>query len=143
MIDTQSEDVIDLIHTAMHLFRSRQVRALRESSLALTQMEARVLGFFERHPGETLTALITYSGRDKGQLARLVRGLRDRQWLEARPDENDRRNQRLYLTQEGREIAESLRIQKRDLARLAVQGFSKAEEQMLASLLGRLSGNLG
>lgn len=50
---------------------------------------------------ETLSALISHSGCDKGQLARLVGGLRERGLLDGRADENDRRNLLLHLTPGG------------------------------------------
>ena len=71
-----SEEIFDVIHTSMHLLRARQLRALRDSEVALTHMEARVLSFFDRHPDETLSTLTAHSGRDKGQLARLLANLR-------------------------------------------------------------------
>lgn len=126
----------------MHLFRARQIRALRESGVELSHMEARVLSFFAGNPGATLSALMSHSGRDKGQLARVISGLRQRGLLDAQPDEHDRRNLRVYLTTAGKDIADVLCIQKHQLSRLAVQGLSDDEERILASLLARVLKNL-
>lgn len=137
-----SEEIFDVIHTSMHLLRARQLRALRDSEVALTHMEARVLSFFDRHPDETLSTLTAHSGRDKGQLARLLANLRERELLVARPDEQDRRNVRLSLTPTGQKIADTMRQQQHHLSRQAVQHFSAEEEQQLMTLLHRVLKNL-
>ncbi|MBC5783820.1 winged helix-turn-helix transcriptional regulator [Ramlibacter sp. USB13] len=137
-----TDDVLEQVHGLMHLVRARQFRALRESGQELTHMESRVLGFFGRNPGGTLSELVAHSGRDKGQLARLVAGLRERGLLEARVDEADRRNQRLHLTGAGSEAHQALRRQARKLSTVAVKGLSDAEKAQLQSLLARLRANL-
>lgn len=140
--DAGADDVLEQVHGLMHLVRARQVRALREAGRELTPMESRVLGFFGRHPGATLSELVAHSGRDKGQLARLVAALRERGLLEARVDEADRRNQRLALTEAGNEAHQALRRQARRISAVAVKGFSEADRQRLRELLGRVRANL-
>ncbi|WP_173862647.1 MarR family winged helix-turn-helix transcriptional regulator [Zoogloea sp. LCSB751] len=142
MSNDRAKDVFEAVHTVMHLFRSKQYRALRESPLQLTHMEGKVLGFFARNPGETLSTLVSHSGRDKGQLARLTSSLRERGLLEARPDANDRRNLRLYLTPEGEAVSASLDEQERELSQQAIQDLSQAEQDALLSLLQRVRKNL-
>jgi DNA-binding MarR family transcriptional regulator len=137
-----ADDVLEQVHALMHLVRARQFRALRESGQELTHMEARVLGFFGRHPGGTLSEIVAHSGRDKGQLAKLVGSLRERGLLEARVDEADRRNQRLHLTAAGQEAHRSLRRQARRVAGVAVKGFSEADKAQLQDLLARMRANL-
>ncbi|MBL0421955.1 winged helix-turn-helix transcriptional regulator [Ramlibacter sp. AW1] len=138
-----ADDVIERIHAVMHLYRSRQHRALRDGGEGVTHLEMRVLGFFARHPGAGQSELVAHSGRDKGQLARLVAGLRERGLLEARADESDRRIQRLFLTEPGQQAWQVLRRQGRKLAAVAVKGLSETERGRLAGLLDRLLENLG
>jgi DNA-binding MarR family transcriptional regulator len=115
---------------------------LRDSPQAVTHMESKVLGFFGRHPGATQSELAAHSGRDKGQLARLVSGLRERGLLEAQVDESDRRSVRLRLTDAGEQAAEALRRQARRLAGVAVKGLSEEERRQLSGLLERVRANL-
>lgn len=135
-------DVLEAIHAVMHLYRSRQFRVLREGEHGVTHMEARALGFFAAHPGATLSELVAHSGRDKGQLARLVAGLRERGLLQARADEADRRNQRLYLTPDGDHAHQALRREARKVASLAVRGLSEEERDQLLGLLACVQANL-
>jgi DNA-binding MarR family transcriptional regulator len=137
-----AEDVVEAIHAVMHLFRAQQARALRDGPHELTLMEGKVLGFFARELGATSSDLVAHTGRDKGQLARLISGLRDRGLLEARADEGDRRNLRLYLTAAGSAIHQALRRQGRRLSGAAVDGLSPDERQQLLQALARVRANL-
>ena len=72
-----ADDVFASIHTIMHLFRAEQYRVLRKGGHDLTHMEGKILGFFIRHPGATLRDLVAHLKQDKGQLARLIRSLKN------------------------------------------------------------------
>ena len=137
-----SEDVLEAVHTVMHLFRSRQHRALRDAEHGVSHMEAKALGFFARHPGATLSELVQHSGRDKGQMARLVGGLRERALLEAVADESDRRSLRLSVSAAGKEVQQALAQQGRRISAQAVKGLSAGEREQLLSLLARVRANL-
>lgn len=137
-----SSEVFETIHTLMHLYRGQQFRALRDGPEAITHMEAKVLGFFGRHPGATPTELVAHSGRDKAQIARLLAGLKERGLLLARPDERDRRSQRLELSAAGVAIQQRLREQAGRLAAVGTQGLSRQDCAQLLQLLRRLEANL-
>jgi DNA-binding MarR family transcriptional regulator len=105
-------------------------------------MDSKVLGFFSRQPGATLSDLAAHSGRDKAQLARLVAGLREGGLLQGEPDPADRRNVRLSLTEAGVAVQQALHAQSRRLAAQAVAGFSGADLAQLDAMLARLRDNL-
>jgi DNA-binding MarR family transcriptional regulator len=96
-----ASEVMESVHAIMHLYRSRHQRSLRTDEHELAHMEIKVLGFFARNPNASQSELVAYSGRDKAQVARLIRGLRERGLLDARADELDRRSRRLSLTGQG------------------------------------------
>lgn len=137
-----AQDVFEAIHSIMHLYRARQMRAPAGQAPELTHMEGKVLGFFARHPGATLSDLVTHSGRDKAQLTRLIKGLRDQELLVAQLDEADRRLTRLRLSGTG----EALHAQRHrigaEAAALALEGVSEAEREKLMELLERVRANL-
>ncbi|MEO8806128.1 MAG: MarR family transcriptional regulator [Burkholderiaceae bacterium] len=126
----------------MHSYRSQQYRFLRDGPHDITHMDGKVLGFFGRHRGATQKDLALHSGRDKAQLARLIKGLRDRGLLAAEADETDRRNVRLSLTADGRAVQRALQQQARKLSAEAVAGLSAAEQQQLLALLRRVASNV-
>ncbi len=137
-----ADDVLEAIHAVMHLFRSRQYGMLRDGPHDLTHLEGKVLGFFARHPGATQRELALHSGRDKGQLARLIGGLKERGLLDARADEADRRNMLLEPTADGRALQQALQRQERRVSARAVAGLSREERLRLVELLRRVQANL-
>ena len=141
-VNQSGDEVLDIVHTLMHQVRSQQYRHLRDGPHDITHMDSRVLAYFGRHPGSTQSDLAAFSGRDKAQLARLVKGLRDRGLLAAEADDTDRRNLRLTLTAPGRAIQADLRQRALRLGDKAVAGFSDAEQHALAGLLRRVQANL-
>jgi DNA-binding MarR family transcriptional regulator len=136
------DDALEIMHSVMHAYRSLQYRFLRDGPHTITHMDGKVLGYFERHPGATQSDLAQHSGRDKAQLARLIKGLRDQGLLTAEVDEADRRNVRLFLTNEGKAIQQALQRQAGRLGSKAVAGLSRAEHQQLLALLQRVKDNL-
>jgi DNA-binding MarR family transcriptional regulator len=136
------EDVLDLVHTVMHQYRSQQYQVLRDGPHDITHMESKVLGFFARHPGATQSGLAEHSGRDKAQLARLIKGLRERELLTGEADPADRRNLRLSLTADGQSVLRTLQQQARRLAAQAVAGMTQAQQQELLALLRQVRENL-
>jgi DNA-binding MarR family transcriptional regulator len=138
----EDEDVLELVHSLMHEYRSLQYRFLRDGPHDITHMDGKVLGFFDRHPGATQRDLAKHSGRDKAQLARLIKSLRDQGLLQAEADEQDRRNVRLSLTGQGRAVQRALHQQARRLSTKAVMGLSSDEHRELLRLLARVKGNL-
>ncbi|MBX3652550.1 MAG: MarR family transcriptional regulator [Ramlibacter sp.] len=139
---TPESDVLELVHAVMHDYRSRQYQFLRDGPHDITHMDGKVLGFFGRRPGATQSDLAQHSGRDKAQLARLIKGLREKGLLQAEADENDKRNVRLSLTEDGRAVQRALQLQARKLSAQAVAGMSTDERTQLLGLLQRVKTNL-
>lgn len=135
-------EVLERVHAIMHLYRSAQQRSLRAGPHDLAHMEIKVLGFFARRPGATQSDLAAHSGRDKAQLARLVRGLRDRGLLDATADETDKRSTRLALSDAGRAMFAALHRHDGALAETALEGLAEAERATLLDLLERVRANL-
>ena len=136
------DEVLDLIHTVMHQYRSQQYQVLRDGLHDITHMESKVLGYVDRHPDATQSDMARDSGRDKAQLARLVKGLRERALLACQADAADRRNLRLSLTDDGRAVLRALEQQSRKLGTQAVVGMQAEEQRQLVALLQRVKGNL-
>ena len=135
-------DVLELVHSLMHEYRALQYRFLRDGPHEITHMDGKVLGYFGNHPGATQRDLAQHSGRDKAQLARLIKSLRQQGLLTGEVDARDRRNVRLSLTAEGEAVQRSLRQQAKRLSARAVAGLSAQEHRHLLSLLDRVRSNL-
>ena len=136
------DDVLETMHAIMHLYRSVQQRSLRDGPNDLAHMEVKALGFFARHPGATQSDLVAHSGRDKAQVARQIRALRERGLLDAEADEQDRRSSRLSLSAGGKAVHAALHGNDGRLKEQALQGFTDEEKGDLLALLGRVRANL-
>lgn len=136
------DDALELIHTVMHQYRAQQYQVLRDGPHDITHMESKVLGYFGRHPGATQSELAQHSGRDKAQLARLIKGLRERGLLDGAADAADRRSVTLTLTPDGQAVLRTLQKQARKLNERAVSGFGHEEQRQLVGLLQRVKANL-
>lgn len=138
------------MHAILHLYRSRQQRGLRGAAgdpgagpaHELAHMEIKALGYFARHPDATQSDLVAHSGRDKAQVARLIRVLRERGLLEGAADALDRRSTRLRLSPEGQAVHAGLHRHDGALAAQALAGFDEAERATLLALLDRVRANL-
>jgi DNA-binding MarR family transcriptional regulator len=139
---TADDGVLEVIHRVMHQYRAQQFRVLRDGPHDITHMDSKVLGFFGRNPGATQSDLAQHTGRDKAQLARLIKGLRDSGLLDGEADPSDRRNTRLSLTEAGQAVRLALQQQGQRLNAAAVVGMSGAEREQLTALLLRMSQNL-
>lgn len=139
---TSGDDPLETMHAIVHLYRSQQLRGLRAGAHELAHMEVKALMYFARHPAATQSELVSHSGRDKAQVARLIKGLRDGGLLDAVADEVDRRSTRLSLSEAGRRVFASLHRHNDALGEVALAGMSVDEKAQLMALLGRVRANL-
>jgi DNA-binding MarR family transcriptional regulator len=128
-------DVLEAVHGLMHAFRAQQYAAQEIESLALTHLEGKTLGMVAR-VGQTRQAdLVAALGRDKGQVTRLIAGLRDRGFLTTAVDAQDRRAVQLTLTPKGRSALGAVNAQLERVADRACEGLSAAEMRRLVQAL--------
>jgi DNA-binding MarR family transcriptional regulator len=83
-----------------------------------------------------------HRGRDKAQLAQLIKMLRERSLLAGTPSETYRRSVRLTLTPDGESVLRLLQQQTKRLNAKAVAGLTKAQQRDFAELLQRVKANL-
>lgn len=141
-LDANADAVFEAIHAVMHLYRAGQYRDLRAGTLELSHVEGKVLGFFARHTGATQVDLVRHSGRDKGQLARLIRSLRERGLLDASPDPADRRQVHLHPTEAGLRVVQALSQRGRRQNDQAVSRLDAGERRQLVALLAKVRAGL-
>ena len=118
---------------------SRMLRTVydrRVEPLGMTRSQWRVLARISRHEGGTQTELASELEIEKPTLGRLVDRLEANGWVERRPDENDARTKRLYLTQQAHPVLEEMYSLADDVMDAAIAGLSTDQaEQLLQSML--------
>lgn len=139
--EAAGEAVFEQMHEIMFLFRSLLLQRLREGGGEIPGMAMKVLGFFARHPGCTQMELVQHSGRDKGQVGRLVKDLTERGLLQ-RGDVSTGRRRGLKLTEQGQVMHRRLQRQWSQLANKLIAGLSAQEQAQLNRLLEKLKAPL-
>lgn len=135
-------DVLDKLHLLVSIFHRRMHEAVREDGDGLAPMEARALRFLARHEGSTQRDMTQHTGRDKAQIARIVRTLLERGLVESSPDPEDGRSQRLHLTAAGRAMQRRMQQHRAKFEQALTQGFDEPEQAALVAQLERLVGNV-
>ena len=143
MKKSANTEVLDHIHALMHGLRRHLQEAMREDGEGLGPMEVRCLGFFMRNDGATQSDLVQHSGRDKAQIARIVKALHERGLLHSSPDPNDGRSQRVSVTAEGQALQRKMQQHRVRFEKAMVAGLSESDRATLLALLDRLRENVG
>ena len=140
---TAAVDIGEQLHALMHRIKRHHRQAAGALGEALAPMEARALGYFARHPGASARDLVEHAGRDKAQVARLVRSLINRGVLAATLSPTDQRSQCLALTAAGTALQRQLSSSRRRIDATLIAGLSDKEREQLSRLLARLHASLG
>jgi DNA-binding MarR family transcriptional regulator len=135
-------EVLDRLHTLMHALRRHLQEAMRHDGEGLGPMEARCLGYFMRHDGATQSDLVQHSGRDKAQIARIVKALHERGLLQSRPDPDDGRSQRVSVTAEGQTLQRKMQQHRVRFEKTMMAGLPEADRATLLALLDRIQDNV-
>ncbi len=135
-------EVLDRLHTLMHGLRRHLQEAMRHDGEGLGPMEVRCLGYFMRHDGATQSDLVQHSGRDKAQIARIVKALHERGLLQSAPDPADGRCQRVSVTAEGQALQRRMQLHRARFEKTMAAALSDGERATLLTLLDRLQDNV-
>lgn len=134
------ESIGFLLADASRLMRRSFEQHITGSSLTLAQ--ARALAHVARNEGCRQVELADQLEVKPITLARLLDQLEQAELVERRPDPDDRRAYRLHLRPQADKALEDIRSAGAALLAVALQGFSEAETDALASALRKMRSNL-
>lgn len=130
----------------LHLARvhDRLVQAEQEvlRRLELTPAQFDVLAQVASHPGLCQQALAGHLLVTKGNVCGLLDRMEAAGWVERRPDPDDRRAHRLFLTERGSSLIRRAAPEMEALFVDLFSGLKAQERKQLAGLLGRLDRSL-
>ena len=112
------------------------------SAYDLGRGEYRVLFALTKREGVTQTDLVEKHHLEKSSIARVVAQLESKGYIETRPDSEDRRRKRLYLTASGRDLREEVTAVKDRVDSQLTDGLSPTEETRLVEHLRTVCRNL-
>lgn len=125
---------------------SRMLRRIfneRVTPMGLTQAQWRALAHLSRNEGLNQVSLAELLEVQPITVARLIDKLAAAGLVERRPDPNDRRAQRLFLTDQAAPVLEHIWEIVDETYDVVLAGLSDAERETLVNLLTRMRFNIG
>jgi MarR family transcriptional regulator, transcriptional regulator for hemolysin len=112
------------------------------SEIGLTLSQCKVLGHLSRNEGISQARLAELTDTDPMTLVRTLDRMQQDEWIERRPDPEDRRAHRLYLREAARPIMHRMWKLADQARQEALSALSPAEREQLVGLLERVQGAL-
>ncbi len=129
-----------LIHDVSRMMRSWF--DMRAQHLGLTRAQWRVLIQLSAREGASQRELAEILEIDTVTLGRHIDRLERDEWLERRPDPNDRRIWRLHLTPAARPTLDEMEALAIQIQEVALDGLSGSERGALTAALTRIKANI-
>jgi DNA-binding MarR family transcriptional regulator len=120
----------------------RKIFDQRTRCIGLSLAQSRVLINVERHAGINQARLADLLEVRPISLTRLLDRMEATGWIERRPDPDDRRAHRLYLTEKAFPLLDGIQTLASTTRAEALAGLSDDEQRVLTGLLRRVHGNL-
>ena len=137
---SQNREILFMITDVGRLLRTRADQKARQ--YGQTRAQWVVLLKLERHEGLKQSDLAEYLDIQPITLTRLVDRLCENGLIERRPDPNDRRAKRLYLTPAARPLLDRIDQQVEELAGTVLAGLDPAAVGVMLTQLGLARENL-
>ena len=129
-----------LLRDVHRLYAKHFERYAREIELTLPQ--CKVLGHLSRNEGISQARLAELTDTDPMTLVRTLDRMQQDQWIERRPDPEDRRAHRLYLREAVKPIMARMWKLADQARQEALSALTVAEREQLLDLLERVHGAL-
>lgn len=122
-----------LISDSARLMRTvfdRRVRAL-----GLTRSQWLVLRRLDRRPGASQSELADLLEVEKATAGRLIDRLEENGWIVRRPDPDDRRINRVHMTEKGERVNNAISPIAHEMVDEALSGLSRDDQERLADMM--------
>lgn len=129
-----------LIHDVARLMRTAHDRRMKP--LGLTRSQWWVLNHLFFHQGISQTRLAKLLDVERATLGRLLDRLESKDWIFRRPDENDRRINRVYLSEAAGPTMQTMRLEAKRTLDEALSSLSRQEQTQMFDMLRRMKAGL-
>lgn len=129
-----------LLHDVARLMRREFDKRLK--TLGLTRAQWVALAALIQQDGQTQTELAFVLDMGRAPLGTLIDRLERDGWVRRKPDPNDRRANRLYITDKINSLLDDFARASRDVYRDTTNGLSGTDLKQLQSMLDRMKENL-
>lgn len=136
------DDLIDLFGAVAGRFQARLQQLPALETLGLASFPARVLALIGRYPGCSQQELAAWTGRDKAQVARAIKELEARAWINRAAHHSDWRAYSAHLTRDGHAAFALLEHERREAGTSLFASLSSTERDLLRHTLVKLQTRL-
>jgi DNA-binding MarR family transcriptional regulator len=116
--------------------------AVNASELGLNGMHVRCLHVIATTPACTANCIVKNMGRDKAQIARLVKEMIAKGWLEKRVSSEDKRSQILSLSASGSQLQQKISLLEKSIESTILTGLSEQDVADFQRIAGKMLDNL-
>lgn len=131
-----------LLGTTYHSMLTLVQRKLQEKDIPLTSEQAKVLNLVHYEPGINQRTIAKILRKDKPGVTRLVEGLERSYLILRKMDKEDRRNRRLFLTNDGEKARDKLVPIMKEMQTLLYDGISEKEIEAFKKTVQKMQQNL-
>ncbi len=117
-------------------------KAFGENGLDLSKEQWSVLKRLHVNDGQPQNDLAFITHRDKTSMTRLVNTMESKSLVERKSDENDRRVNRIFLTDHGKEVIEKVRPIMYDLIPAVQESLTEEEIENLITTLKKIKAKI-
>ncbi|MGF1689185.1 MarR family transcriptional regulator [Photobacterium japonica] len=136
--DTSLDSLFQLVH-----IMKRQVHDhIEQLGLPLAPMHIRAIKIIERKSPCTANDIVQFLQRDKAQVTRLLNTLIEQGYIEKAPNPDDKRSQRLLLTDNGMSIMAQINDIDKQMGQQLTQGVTSEDLAALQRITEKMAANL-
>lgn len=114
----------------------------RARAIGVTRPQWHVLGILSSNEGINQGGLAEILEVEPITAGRMIDRLQDAELVQRRPDPDDRRAWRLFLTPRGQDLLTKLRPFAKETFEIALEGIDEAQREALLGMLQSIRGNL-
>jgi DNA-binding MarR family transcriptional regulator len=116
--------------------------AVNANEVGLNGMHVRCLHVIANTPECTANYIVRSMGRDKAQIARLVKEMIGKGWIKKQASREDKRSQILSSTASGRQLQQKISLLEQDLESTILNGLSAQDVKDFHRIAGKMLTNL-
>jgi len=131
-------EIMDLLQSLLFELKGNFRKSIEQGDIPVAPMQGRLLKLIGRRAGVTQQEIVERIGRDKAQIARLVKELLARGLIRKEQDTQDKRAYRLFLTPDGEIVATRILQMQAQVAERMLSTLSAEEAEQLSTLLHKI-----
>ena len=136
------QQIQNLLFSLLFDLKSGLAKSLKGNRFDLTPMHQKILAYICYFPGTTQQEIVDKTGRDKGQITRLLKELEKKGFIVRQKDEVDKRSFCIQVTEKGVDTFSELKQHEEAITDKLLARFTEKELEQLKLFLEKMRKNL-